>query len=88
MPLGAVQMDPKDENKINNDDVQQNQAQQNNGAADLKALERRVIGFFATDTGLQVYNGFQDKLFSFILSKFNKKDIKISPAGSALFFFW
>ena len=85
MPMGAVQLLPDDENKINNDDVQQNQAQQNNGAADLKALEKKVIGFFATDTGLQVYNGFQDKLFTFILSKFNKKDIKITWAGSAHF---
>jgi len=85
MPTGAVQLLPEDENKINNDDVQQNQAQQNNGVSGLKALEKSIIHFFSTGPGLQVYGGFQSKLFSFITSKFDKKDIRITPAGSALF---
>lgn len=85
MPMGAVQLLPDDENKINNDDVQQNQAQKNNDVQGLRAIEKSILHFFATGPGLEVYGGFQSKLFSFILSKFNNKDIKITPAGSALF---
>ena len=91
MPLGAVQMDPKDDNNIINtnsslyDREEAEDLKNEPKGMEIKEIEKKLMKYFATDEGVQLYGDFESRLQSLVTSKISRKNLRYDAAAYVRF---